>query len=248
MDQSVGSNQKSSRFAQLIDLLNMPINTPSPQETNASMGQQSPAKEASSTMEDLILTAAESCFLDYGFDKTSTTMIAKQVGCNQALIHYYFRTKLNLFSRIFERKFMTVYTQMTAAPFSNGESFTDKVRLFVETHFDMIHKDPRLARLIVNEIHRMPTLVMEVRSQLSEKPQAMIQRLDAERQTAIDTGEIRPISLMDLAMTALSLNLAPVFMMPILSTVLPLDEPAQQALIAARRQQNVATILHSLRP
>lgn len=199
-------------------------------------------------MEDLILAAAESCFLDYGFDKTSTTMIAKKVGCNQALIHYYFRTKLNLFSRIFERKFMRVYAQMTLAPVEQNSPFTDKVRLFVETHFDMIHKDPRLARLIVNEVHRMPTLVAAVRSQLSEKPLAMIQRLDAERHTAIENGEIRPISLMDLALTALSLNIAPVFMMPVLTTVLPLDEHAQQALIAARREQNVTTILLSLRP
>jgi len=200
------------------------------------------------SMEDHILTVAESCFLEYGFDKTSTTMIAKQVGCNQALIHYYFRTKLNLFSRIFERKFMTVYTNMTAAPFKQGTSFLDKVTLFIETHFDMIHKDPRLARLIINELHRLPTLVAEVKEQLREKPLAMIQALDNEREAAIEKGLIRPISLLDLALTVLSLNLAPIFLMPVLSNVLTLDEQAQQALITARRQQIVTTVLNSLRP
>ena len=53
-------------------------------------------------MEKAILEAAETLFLEKGFDATSTTQIAKAVGCNQALIHYYFRTKENLFDTIFE--------------------------------------------------------------------------------------------------------------------------------------------------
>src|SRR5574344_368378 len=169
-----------------------------------------------SSMEDHILTVAESCFLEYGFDKTSTTMIAKQVGCNQALIHYYFRTKLNLFTSIFERKYMTVYTQMMEASLKQDASFTDKVTLFIEVHFDMIHNDPRLARLIINELHRLPTLVAAVKEQVQEKPLNMLQALDNERQAAIDKGLIRPISLLDLALTVLSLNLAPAFLMPVL--------------------------------
>ena len=55
--------------------------------------------------EQLILKVAERLFLEKGFAMTSTTEIAKEVGCNQALIHYYFRTKDNLFNVIFENKF-----------------------------------------------------------------------------------------------------------------------------------------------
>ena len=45
------------------------------------------------TTEKSILEAAERLFLEKGFALTSTTMIAKEVGCNQSLIHYYFRSK-----------------------------------------------------------------------------------------------------------------------------------------------------------
>ena len=48
-------------------------------------------------LEIQILQAAEELFLSNGFAGTSTTDIAKRVGCNQALVHYYFRTKENLF-------------------------------------------------------------------------------------------------------------------------------------------------------
>ena len=47
-------------------------------------------------MEQIILEVAEELFLDKGYALTSTTEIAKKAGCNQALIHYYFRTKENL--------------------------------------------------------------------------------------------------------------------------------------------------------
>ena len=56
-------------------------------------------------LEQKIIDVAEKIFMDKGFDSTSTTDIAKEVGCNQALIHYYFRTKENLFQQIFYKKF-----------------------------------------------------------------------------------------------------------------------------------------------
>jgi AcrR family transcriptional regulator len=54
--------------------------------------------------EQAIIEVAERLFLEKGFALTSTTEIAKEVGCNQALVHYYFRTKDKLFEAIFEKK------------------------------------------------------------------------------------------------------------------------------------------------
>ena len=55
-----------------------------------------------SNTEQQILASAEKLFLQKGFSATSTTDIARDAGCNQALVHYYFRTKENLFNRIFD--------------------------------------------------------------------------------------------------------------------------------------------------
>ena len=55
-----------------------------------------------------ILASAEKLFLEKGFKSTSTTDIARDAGCNQALVHYYFRTKENLFKQIFDKKFETM--------------------------------------------------------------------------------------------------------------------------------------------
>ena len=60
------------------------------------------------SMEQAILEEAEKLFLEKGFALTSTTEIAKRVGCNQALVHYYFRTKDNLFNTIFRTKIQSL--------------------------------------------------------------------------------------------------------------------------------------------
>ena len=57
------------------------------------------------SMEERILACAERLFLNKGYNLTSMTEIAREAGCTQALVHYYFRTKENLFSNIFESKF-----------------------------------------------------------------------------------------------------------------------------------------------
>ena len=59
-----------------------------------------------SNTEQQILASAEKLFLQKGFSATSTTDIARDAGCNQALVYYYFRTKGNLLNRIFDAKFM----------------------------------------------------------------------------------------------------------------------------------------------
>ena len=107
-------------------------------------------------MEQQILETAEKLFLEKGFAATSTTQIAKEIGCNQALIHYYFRTKENLFNSIFESKFKMLFRRIFDTTQLESLSFNDKVKYIVETHFDILAENPRMPMLIINEFSRQP--------------------------------------------------------------------------------------------
>ena len=61
-------------------------------------------KEDTSNTEQSILKAAEKEFLKKGFSGSKTTEIAKEAGVTHAMLHYYFRTKENLFNKVFEEK------------------------------------------------------------------------------------------------------------------------------------------------
>jgi AcrR family transcriptional regulator len=107
------------------------------------------------TTEKAILDAAETLFMERGFATTSTTDIAKRAGCNQALIHYYYRTKDKLFEAIFRRK-----APVFLAAFFRSDlkdlPFEERMRRRVETHFDLLLENPRVPFLVINEIFVNP--------------------------------------------------------------------------------------------
>ena len=61
-------------------------------------------KEETSNTEQSILKSAEKEFLKKGFSGSKTTEIAKEAGVTHAMLHYYFRTKENLFNKVFSKK------------------------------------------------------------------------------------------------------------------------------------------------
>lgn len=58
----------------------------------------------SNQTETAIFEAAEKLFLEKGYATVSTTAIAKEAGCSQAMVHYYYRSKEKLFTLVFKRR------------------------------------------------------------------------------------------------------------------------------------------------
>ena len=63
-------------------------------------------------MEMRIREVAQQLFFKQGYAATSTIQIAKEVGCTQALVHYYYRTKENLFRQIFMEQIQAALAKM----------------------------------------------------------------------------------------------------------------------------------------
>jgi TetR/AcrR family transcriptional regulator len=199
-------------------------------------------------LEEAILEVAEKLFLEKGFAMTSTTEIAKEVGCNQALVHYYFRTKDNLFNVIFEQKFKTFFQGVFEMKTMGNLSFQDKLRHIIETHFDLLRKNPKMPALILNELSRRPDQLEELREKLHTLPEQLFTELEKDLQVEIEQGNIRDISLMDILVSMLSLNIALFIIMPVAEKMLQLNEIQKEFMITHRRSENVEFILKSLRP
>lgn len=197
--------------------------------------------------EQLILEAAEKLFLEKGFAMTSTTEIARVAGCNQALVHYYFRTKENLFQSIFENKFRML---LSALPVDNlmNASFSEKLKSIVEAHFDLIRANPKLPFLIFNELITNPQRLITLKERLGELPKPMYQQLQQQLQQEIDSGRVRQTNVIDLLLTMLSLNVMIFLGTPIIQNVMQLTDKELNNLYDHRKKENVAIILNSLRP
>jgi AcrR family transcriptional regulator len=57
-----------------------------------------------SATQEAILDAAEQVFATHGYEGATMREIAKKAGVNQALLHYHFETKDNLYERVVERR------------------------------------------------------------------------------------------------------------------------------------------------
>jgi len=199
------------------------------------------------SLEQTILEVAERLFLEKGFALTSTTEIAKEVGCNQALIHYYYRTKDNLFNVIFEQKFKDFFHGLFEIRNPNNLSFLDKLKYIIESHFDLLLKNPKMPALILNELSRHPDQIKILKEKLHLLPEALFSELNEELQKEIQKGNVRDISLFDLLVSMVSLNIALFIMMPVVETILQWDEAQKELMIAHRRSANVELILNSIR-
>lgn len=205
-------------------------------------------KPKDQNMEEAILAAAESLFLERGYARTSTVEIARQVGCNQALVHYYFRSKENLFQTVFLEKFATFLHGVITID-DRELPFEETVAHIVETHFDFLAANARLPYFILDELVRNPSRLESLKQQIFPRiPHHTLSRLQQRLEEAIAEGRVKQISLVDLAITMASLNVMLFVTRPIITEVLGLSGKEYTALLERRRQENIEIVLRSLKP
>lgn len=107
-------------------------------------------KEEQNT-EQAILKAAEKEFIEKGYALSKTTEIAKAAGVTHAMLHYYFRTKENLFDKVFQEKSRLIAGSF-ASIVNEDLPFLEKVAKSVEMHFNFLINNPKLAFFVVSEI------------------------------------------------------------------------------------------------
>ena len=198
--------------------------------------------------EKIILEAAEVEFLEKGYGKAKIMAIAKRAGVSHSMLHYYFRSKQNLFRMIFQQKIQTL-SQMFEGINEQHLPFTDTIRFLVECQFDFVAQNPRLPFFVVNEIisdkENLNLVIEVVKPKISE----IIGSLEKMLHEEIGKGAIRPINFLHLIMNILSMNVFTFLALPLLETIIPhFDEETRKFLLNERRDSNVQFMLNALIP
>jgi len=111
--------------------------------------------------EEKIFEAATDVFVDKGMDGARMQDIAIHAGINKALLHYYFRTKDQLFNAVFEmitRKILKKF----APVFDENLSLEAKIRFFFKEHITFLQENPKLPGFILNEVNRNPNRIKKL--------------------------------------------------------------------------------------
>jgi AcrR family transcriptional regulator len=111
--------------------------------------------------EEKIFEAATDIFVEKGMDGARMQDIASLAGINKALLHYYFRTKDQLFNKVFEMIAGKLIARFSPV-FDEKLSLEEKIRFFYKAHIQFLQDNPRLPGFILNEINRNPSRIKKL--------------------------------------------------------------------------------------
>ena len=187
-----------------------------------------------------ILREAKNIFLEKGFANTSTSDIAQKVGCNQALIHYYYRTKENLFQKVFLSEVQNALTIISKALDTNYNlSFENTVDKLISSYFEALSNNPRLPFFLVNELLLNAERRTFIRENFIKNPLRIeaYRKFQALVQMFIDTGQMRAIEPFDVLLNVVSLVAATFLSFPLYSDLLERNEKQRKEFLANRKEE-----------
>lgn len=201
--------------------------------------------------EKRILDAARTVFVRSGTAGARMQEIAEEAGVNQALLHYYFRSKDGLAIAVF-RETAGRLIPSALAVLGSDESLERKVERFVHLYIDTVRQNPFIPGYIIAELHhhpeRLSALVAQFAGgQANGVARPFLQRLGAQIAEGVQAGTMRPIAPEQLLVNLVALCVFPFLARPLLHTVLGMDDDAFGRFLDERRAQLPTFILNALR-
>lgn len=203
-------------------------------------------KNEETNTEQAILKAAEELFLEQGFEQTTTKQIAQRAGCNQALLHYYYRTKDNLFVQIFEEKAKFIATHFLDINLT-AQTLEERISQMVELHFELFRKNPRLVPFLLKEVLSDPVRVAPILDKIKQYMVKIFGEIDEALHEEIEKGAARPVSTLNVILTLVSLDMAPFIIAPVLQRVLDLTDEQLDEQLDKRKPEVVEILLRQIR-
>ncbi len=193
--------------------------------------------------EETILEAAREVFMQKGFAASRMCDIAKTARINQALLHYYFRTKDKLFAMIFDQESQKFHSNIISI-LTSDLPFFEKMRRMIEAEIEKMKAAPYLPMFILNEMHSNPERMMcNVPRESHTRLFKAFSELVEKEQMA---GRIRPVSPRQLFMSIMGLTMFPFLAQPMYKMVLEADQKSFDEMIQERLEHVSSMIINSL--
>ena len=197
--------------------------------------------------ETRILEAAEEEFFEKGYAEARTASIAEAAGVTHAMLHYYFRTKDQLFERVVSGKMNMLGNIVLSAIGDDDLPLEDRIRQGVERHFDFIASNRNLPRFIINEVCTHPERVKIISEGLRKMVNGLLDNLQREIDEYAGRGLCERIDARVLMIDIVSLNVFPLMAAPMLQEIVGNPIGDANAFFEMRKRENVETILRKLK-
>ncbi len=144
-------------------------------------------------MENKIIDAARSVFIENGYAETSMSEIAARVGINRPTLHYYFRTKDKMFQAVFGSIVSSVIPKVFEALTHRDKSIDQRVEGIIDAYYTLFLENPRLPMFMLRELNRDSDLLIKTMQQLNVMDTA--RKALASLQDEMNEGRLKKVSL-----------------------------------------------------
>lgn len=198
-----------------------------------------------------ILEAARRVFARRGSAGARMQEIAAEAGVNQALLHYYFRSKKALAHAVFREAAGRLFPGLLRL-LAGDAPLEERIEAVVHHYIDTLQDHPYLPGYVLAEIHfdpaRIPALAAEMHGPDQAARRAVLAKLDKDLAARAKAGTFRPMKVEQFLVNLASLCVFPFAARPMLGHVLGIEPAAWDAFFAARRAELPRVILSAMRP
>lgn len=209
------------------------------------------AKPETPDTEARILAAARVVFTRAGTAGARMQDIAREAGVNQALLHYYFRSKQQLADRVLRDAATAIFSALPQVV-RPDLPLEEMLRGFVSTYIDTMRKTPFLPAYLAAEAHHSPERVIAIFESITganpnrEAPR-LLQRVQMMIDARVAKGEMRPIGAQQMMINLMALLAFPFVARAVLSGVYAMDDAAFERFLDERREALPRFILNGIR-
>jgi TetR/AcrR family transcriptional regulator len=205
-----------------------------------------------SDTEARILHAARTVFIRRGTAGARMQEIAEEAGVNQALLHYYFRSKERLSEAVFRESAGRMFPVLIQI-LGSDSPLDQKIERIVEAYLDNLSRSPFLPGYVISELHHHPERIPQLISSatgidLQSAMKPVLEKVDRQIASEARAGRMRRISAQQLLANVLSLCVFPFAAQPMLRAAFGFDDDGFVKFIAQRRKDLPHFIRNALAP
>ncbi len=211
---------------------------------------KTPAREAAT--EQRILDAARAVFLRRGTAGARMQEIAREAGVNQALLHYYFRTKERLSAAVLQHVASRIFPALVQTV-AGDLSLDEKIERLVTIYIDTLSQNLFVPGYLLSEAHHDPDRIEKLLSgAIGSTPRniapLLLKNLERQIDEEVREGKMRPIKAQQFIINLISLCVFPFAARPMLRIVFGMDDAAFLRFVQERKKELPDFFRSALRP
>lgn len=195
--------------------------------------------------EQEILLAAEKLFAEKGFKGATTSLIAAEAGVTHAMLHYYFRTKEQIFLKVCDSYMEEVRSELR--PIMEPAVYDVKlIKTVTEICFDFFSSHSGQMSLFLEVAKERPELLEEYVAELGRYMGGALTAHQERTESAVREGKINDISFSDLLLDIVSVCASPFFFEPVVDNIMKMDAARKKEFLESRKREAVELIANRI--